>query len=964
VFSNTDWDAEIEEHYQESAKERIAILCSYAAYNASLGHQAQDKVKQEEFWLKADEYYAKADNIDPADENVLVGKGFLYFCRRDYKRAGDNFNLVRDVNEKNVPAMLGTAALQYNSGKYHEALQVFQNVIKADPGCPANVRLGIALCLHHLKEPASALKAFERVIELEPENVEAIAALAVLQLNSNKVEKGMQSMARAMKLAPRNATIINHVANHLFYQGKYDQVVTLAEKALEFSDATLLQAESQFQLARAYQAKEDYPKAHQHYAKSTELNPDGILAQYGLGQMHIYKKEPEMAMTCFERVLAKDRDCWEAMRLLGALYARDGRREEAHKHLKRVTTHNPRDSDAWTELAEIYATKDEDSAAAKQAYRRAVKLLRKQQGLVPRELCNNYGVVLHKCGDHQEAIELYCEALGGFPTEGQDKSKLYEPNNLTVTYNVARVFEDTKRIEEATELYLGILEAFPHYTDCYLRLAALDILKENLGQAAKQLNEASRRNPENLGTMISFGNLHLKADEFGPAQKRFEQGLHIDKYDQYALISLGNVFLHSYRPDAENSKSLDRAMDYYSRVLRRNPNNIFAAQGIACTLAEKGRFRQAKEVFDLVQEGTTESADTLVNLAHCYLQAGLHVQAVNTYQKCLKKFHGGDTNVELLQFLARAHYDANEFDHSLASFEKAAALAPEDQSIRFNIAVARYRYSRKLLDAAGVTLPQVAVAKVNLIQAKGVMEELFALLEKEKEDRATDKDNAEKSQPKLAFGGGRVQHWIERCALWLEKVGPIEDEIKKTLALKKERVEHQRTQYEKVIQARKDREAEAEVLQAKKLEDDEKMAGERAEKLKQMSEGWKAQSFEAIQAEAEKNTKKKKKEDLEVMEVEEEANKQALPEGLESPSPSPEREGDEASKDGTEKKKGRLKRMRDSDDDDDDDDAKTGGEAPADAAPAAAGAAEGGEDAEGTKKKKKKGIVMEDSDDE
>ena len=38
-------------------------------------------------------------------------------------------------------------------------------------------------------------------------------------------------------------------------------------------------------------------------------------------------------------------------------------------------------------------------------------------------------------------------------------------------------------------------------------------------------------------------------------------------------------------------------------------------------------FDQAKEVFDLVREGTTESSDTLVNLAHCYLQAGQHAQA-------------------------------------------------------------------------------------------------------------------------------------------------------------------------------------------------------------------------------------------------------------------------------------------------------------------------------------------------
>ena len=142
----------------------------------------------------------------------------------------------------------------------------------------------------------------------------------MLKLNADDVEGGMNTIARAMRIAPRHAAIINHVANHMFYQGKYDQVIQLAEKALATTEAKQLQAESHFQLGRAYQAKEEYNKAHQHYTQSTTLDPDGILAQYGLGQMQIFKSEPGMAAKCFEIVLSKDADCWEALPLPPAKY--------------------------------------------------------------------------------------------------------------------------------------------------------------------------------------------------------------------------------------------------------------------------------------------------------------------------------------------------------------------------------------------------------------------------------------------------------------------------------------------------------------------------------------------------------------------------------------------------------------------------------------------------------------------
>ena len=99
-------------------------------------------------------------------------------------------------------------------------------------------------------------------------------------------------------------------------------------------------------------------------------------------------------------------------------------------YLKRVTSHAPDDADAWVELAELYAERDQEEAREVrhhdlmmllmmgwrlsgwliEAYEMAVKLMRRRgTGEVPREIINNLGVVHHMCGQHTEALAMYDE---------------------------------------------------------------------------------------------------------------------------------------------------------------------------------------------------------------------------------------------------------------------------------------------------------------------------------------------------------------------------------------------------------------------------------------------------------------------------------------------------------------------------------------------------------------------------
>lgn len=65
-------------------------------------------------------------------------------------------------------------------------------------------------------------------------------------------------------------------------------------------------------------------------------------------------------------------------------------------------------------------------------------------------------------GQLKEAEESYTNAI----TSSGHELKEYEKGNITTTYNLARLKEDTHNDHEAEELYKGILQEHPNYIDC------------------------------------------------------------------------------------------------------------------------------------------------------------------------------------------------------------------------------------------------------------------------------------------------------------------------------------------------------------------------------------------------------------------------------------------------------------------------------------------------------------------
>ncbi|XP_027339223.1 protein CTR9 homolog isoform X2 [Abrus precatorius] len=753
---------EIDDYYADVRYERIAILNALGAYYSYLGKIETKQREKEEHFILATQYYNKASRIDMHEPSTWVGKGQLLLAKGEVEQASAAFKIVLDGDRDNVPALLGQACVEFNRGRYTDSLELYKRALQVYPNCPASVRLGIGLCRYKLGQFEKARQAFERVLQLDPENVEALVALAIMDLRTNEaagIRKGMVKMQRAFEIYPYCAMALNYLANHFFFTGQHFLVEQLTETALAVTNHGPTKSHSYYNLARSYHSKGDYDKAGVYYMASVkEVNKphEFVFPYYGLGQVQIKLGDFKSALSNFEKVLEVYPDNCETLKL--------GQTDKAQDFIRKATKIDPRDAQAFLELGELLILSD--TGAALDAFKTARTLFKKGGQEVPIELFNNIGVLQFERGEFELAQQTFKEALGdgiwlSFINE-ENKSSIdaatstlqfkdmqlfhdLESNGhhvevpwdkVTVLFNLARLLEQLNDSGTASILYRLILFKYPDYIDAYLRLAAIAKARNNILLSIELVNDALKVNDKCPNALSMLGELELKNDDWVKAKETLRSASDAtDGKDSYATLSLGNWnYFAAVRNEKRNPKleatHLEKAKELYTRVLIQHPANLYAANGAGVVLAEKGHFDVSKDIFTQVQEAASGSVfvqmpDVWINLAHVYFAQGNFSLAVKMYQNCLRKFYY-NTDSQILLYLARTHYEAEQWQDCIKTLLRAIHLAPSNYTLRFDAGVAMQKFSASTLQKAKRSADEVRATVAELQNAVRVFSQLSA----------------------------------------------------------------------------------------------------------------------------------------------------------------------------------------------------------------------------------------------
>ena len=700
---------------------------SLATGGASLSSQ---NARDDENYRNADSCFREVSDLLKSEliakeaevEVFYVAKGFLALYSDDVRSANYHFNEAMDVTDNaSMAGNIGSAVIKFRQTNYAAAARHFSKVLELySATCGVSVRVSLGHCYYHMDKKEMARKCYERALELDSANAEAMTCLALMNMvdtdssDITGMQKHIKRLFRAHTHDPKNALALTSLASHYFHGKKFTKVIELCSLAVDSTQNNGIRAESYLLIARTYhkenkldQASKYYDLAHEAFKQSkTNMAPALFM---GLGQMALHKNDLDRAVGHFEKGLEIAPESKDLLLILGTIYANNKglkKMTEATRYLQRATEVDNLDYRARIELANLYRDRQVDSTMkeALKLYKRSIKAMIEGYKLdPPAPLINNVALLHQQLGDMESAGVEYARALQIRRVEhgkkgGEDLSLpegematldqvltgdyLFEKENITLTYNVALFLETTGRCPAAERLHKGIVAAFPAYADSYLRLGAMCRHSKFYPEAeahyvsAQQHGNADQRN----SAVCMLANLKLELGERDAAKRLFSEMSASDVYAKLALANMEVEAAVNSEDPKEKEGHLKTAMRNYQRILLQDGTNTYAANGIGTVLFERGHYRYARDIFTKVNDAAPTFPDPALNLAHVQMKLGKYGTAVQLYESCLLNFGYGERGINL-SYLAQALHAAGNKDKCQKTLQRAVRVFPYELSL-------------------------------------------------------------------------------------------------------------------------------------------------------------------------------------------------------------------------------------------------------------------------------------------
>ncbi|KAF8978532.1 protein required for normal CLN1 and CLN2 G1 cyclin expression [Entomortierella lignicola] len=754
--------------YEPNPRPRLPLHNLLAALNIRKAYQSGITPQERNaYWSEATKHLGAAEKINPKDDTTWISKGLLLLARNSLDDAFRHFKQVLGENNRSIPALLGTARIHFIRENYGQAMAYYRNVLKLQPDCTPNPRIGMGLCFYKLGMIDSARQAFERCIEINEQDATAHVLLAILQFNRCKSpdlsEEEMKQIYRQGFLHLKNAYAADKKSPIVgLYMGKHFAVTQDTEKAMAFATKAStahglknVQSEGFYIMGRIHHQNERYVEALACYGKAVSFNPDNLLAQFGLGQTLLFKQDVAGAISAFERILSKEPKCVEAIAILGSIYSRSAAsKSKALEFFDKATniihernTLSVQDPLMFTEMAQLL--EQTDITKTTKAYMFALgicgqKIERGEPVEYMPELLNNVAAINHMDGRLDAAEGSYNKALDLCASK-DSADMATEATITTIRYNLARLYEERNEIKRAEEIYKDIAEKYHGYADAHLRLGVIEQSRGNFEQSAELYKDVfGMIDNKNVDAWTLMGMLQQKQNQIRNSRKTLERIVkEINRHDVYALLALGNNHLGIAREEKDNvtmkQELYKKAFEFFDKVLKIDAYNAYAANGIAISLAVHGHHTEAREMFLQLREAASTIPTIWLNLALVSADMGQYRNAVLLYQSVSKKFFNNEDENVILSMakaqycLAKLEKSPEKMQQALAMAQRAFRLNPSDKTALYDIALIQQSYAQLVSDRASSerTVLDINNAMAGLSVAKGILKSLIAVPPKE-----------------------------------------------------------------------------------------------------------------------------------------------------------------------------------------------------------------------------------------
>jgi tetratricopeptide (TPR) repeat protein len=283
-----------------------------------VGYQAAQKSQ----WTTARRHWEEAQELDGGSFRLAYNLALVYEQEKEFEEAGDTWREAmrrrprRDdhpdaISEQQVAQLWRRAAAAYEkAGEFDAAVQVYRNAVKYSPD-NVEIRLDLVHTLHVNGQEEAALNELDRILERDPQNVQALLRYGEILAHSYGWWRGREAPGyweEVLEIDPNNSEARQLLAD--YYQDRAEASMSwrATEEAIDYLEmAHKYQPENGrilAKIARFYLYLDDEEIFRDYSQQALQTSPHDIDVYDELIQAWLSEDEPDEAWALLDQAEA------------------------------------------------------------------------------------------------------------------------------------------------------------------------------------------------------------------------------------------------------------------------------------------------------------------------------------------------------------------------------------------------------------------------------------------------------------------------------------------------------------------------------------------------------------------------------------------------------------------------------------------------------------------------------------
>ncbi|HPG39123.1 MAG TPA: tetratricopeptide repeat protein [bacterium] len=473
-------------------------------------------------------------------------------------------------------------------GMNKEALLKYHQAAEFDSSSPG-IFLAMAENYYYLGEEKTSIKIINKVLNLDPENLDALILLAACYEKQNDYYRAMQVYKNIVKIEPGNLEHLYYLTSLQIVVKNYEQALasyqSMLQNGLDDPDFCLRIGYLFLQSRALLQAEQVYMGLYKQYPEEEEI-------YLALAATAKAKGDTLKAISWYKKALEYDDNFGDIRAELRTWYEKNQSWDEAINYFSSLLQKNPDNLANQLLLGNFYFEKG-DTTGAITVFQNAIKSfpLRENSYLALASL-------LQMKKDTLAIEQLYTEAL--------QKNSMFS----TVRQGLKNLYLQRQEWKKAVDLYLPLQDNDSTYVSSRIEIANILMAQGDSLEAIDYFKPLMDTQSDDWRVPITLGRYYFLTGQHPLAAECFDKTLELRQDLTHLWILRGINYIQM--------DSLDLALDNFKTSLQDFPDDPGLNYYAGSILSRQRKFAQAIEYFEKSSEKEPDNIQSILALAGAF----------------------------------------------------------------------------------------------------------------------------------------------------------------------------------------------------------------------------------------------------------------------------------------------------------------------------------------------------------